>query len=386
MTAASYRDIFAFMTDGIDAFLREHLREHWTSHLEQKRAERRSFVDEEMFDLGFTFSYPVRQNALNSGELVRWTKGFDVADAVGRDVCGMLQEALDERHLPVRVTALVNDAVGTLMTRAYTSRDGRGETLMGAIFGTGTNGAYVESVAKIGKLKGADRSSTGRMIVNVEWGSFDNDLSVLPNTSYDVEVNAASNNPGVHMFEKRVSGMYLGDITRRVIRSLTQYTAAPLFASSSHRIPPDSPLYQPHGIDTSFMSAIEADNTPHLTASADHIQQALHLPAAPGYDDCLAVRAIVHAIGKRSARLSAVAVAAVIVWTRRLQSDGAVDIGADGTLVELYPGYQEMMREALGEVAGIGREGESRVSVGIAKDGSGVGAALGALIGAKARE
>ncbi len=40
------------------------------------------------------------------------------------------------------------------------------------------------------------------------------------------------------------------------------------------------------------------------------------------------------------------------------------------------------MREAFCEIEGIGREGEGRVRIGIAKDGSGVGAALIALVAA----
>ena len=63
----------------------------------------------------------------------------------------MLQDEIDALHLPVRVAALVNDTVGTLMARSYTS-PGKTGTLLGAIFGTGTNGAYVEKLSKVKKL------------------------------------------------------------------------------------------------------------------------------------------------------------------------------------------------------------------------------------------
>ena len=43
--------------------------------------------------------------------------------------------------------------------------------------------------------------------------------------------------------------------------------------------------------------------------------------------------------------------------------------------------FEERMRGALREL--IGEEGEKRVKIGLAKDGSGVGAALGALQAAK---
>ncbi len=51
--------------------------------------------------------------------------------------------------------------------------------------------------------------------------------------------------------------------------------------------------------------------------------------------------------------------------------------------MEYYPGFEEYIREALREVEGIGEAGERRVRIGIAKDGSGVGAALIALVAGK---
>ena len=40
--------------------------------------------------VGFGFSFAMEQRALNSGVLMKWTKGFDVAGVVGRDVVPML--------------------------------------------------------------------------------------------------------------------------------------------------------------------------------------------------------------------------------------------------------------------------------------------------------
>lgn len=61
--------------------------------------------------------------------------------------------------------------VGALLSRAYTS----GGCILGAIFGTGTNGAYVEEVANVTKLgNGKAATEGGYMIVNTEWGGFNN--------------------------------------------------------------------------------------------------------------------------------------------------------------------------------------------------------------------
>ena len=67
-----------------------------------------------------------------------------------------------------------------------------------------------------------------------------------------------------------------------------------------------------------------------------------------------------------------------------VNEDDVVDIGVDGSLVEFYPNFEEYIREALREIPEIGARGEKRIRIGIAKDGSGVGAALIALVADKA--
>ena len=47
-------------------------------------------------DLGFTFSFPVNQEGLNKGTLIRWTKGFDVKNVVGKDVVALLNSAMTD--------------------------------------------------------------------------------------------------------------------------------------------------------------------------------------------------------------------------------------------------------------------------------------------------
>lgn len=47
--------------------------------------------------------------------------------------------------------------------------------------------------------------------------------------------------------------------------------------------------------------------------------------------------------------------------------------------MEHYPGFEAYKREAMRAMDGIGEEGEARIVVGHAKDGSGVGAAITAL-------
>ncbi|KAL6538948.1 hypothetical protein OROMI_025274 [Orobanche minor] len=57
-------------------------------------------------ELGFTFSFPVMQTSINSGTLIRWTKGFSINDTVGQDVVGELTKALERKGVHMRVAAL----------------------------------------------------------------------------------------------------------------------------------------------------------------------------------------------------------------------------------------------------------------------------------------
>lgn len=470
MTAETSKELFSFLALQIEKFLKAHHEEHFHTHRRKSQAGI-EVPDADKFSLGFTFSFPVHQVGINEGSLIRWTKGFDIPDAVGKDVCKLLQDEIDALHLPVRVVALVNDTVGTLMARSYTS-PGKSGTLLGAIFGTGTNGAYVESLDRIVKLRtemaeSKYDKSTGQMVINTEWGSFDNAMTVLPNTKYDEDLDKESVNPGIQMYEKRISGMFLGEILRRALLALVQDPDVPIFAdtdssvndlSTTTGINSDSALYKQWGLDTSFLSTATGDGSAGLRLTRQALNKDLGIHAASA-EDAETVKALATAIGKRSARLAAVAIGATIIQSGKLTptpmesisttvssiataikenlkiavdtitgttpvseaklatpstitnatatdssikttadlptspeasashsaaDEATIDIGVDGSLVEFYPGFEEYIREALREIPEIGVAGEKRVRIGIAKDGSGVGAALIALVAERA--
>jgi len=418
MVAKTSKELFSFLAKQIEAFLKLHHEEHYAGTLRRREGKPGEPEDEEIFNLGFTFSFPVHQIGINKGMLMRWTKGFDIQDAVGKDVCALLQQEIDELHLPVKVAALVNDTVGTLMARSYTS-PGKTGTLLGAIFGTGTNGAYVEKLDKVKKMSkdtsdGAYDKSTGEMIVNTEWGSFDNSLRTLPNSPYDVQLDKDSVNPGIQMFEKRVSGMFLGELLRLALLKLIKDPNVPLFTDdnsssndvhSTTQIHDDSPIWKQWGLDTSLLSVCAGDDKPGNQMLRQELDK--YKISAVSREDAEAVREIAGAIGRRAARLAAVAIAGIVINTGRLEkSSGSatteqksgiepargdveategdeIDVGVDGSLVEFYPNFEKYIREALRAVPEIGAKGEKRVRIGIAKDGSGVGAALIALVAGK---
>lgn len=171
------------------------------------------------------------------------------------------------------------------------------------------------------------------------------------------------------MFEKRVSGMFLGEILRQVLGSMVK--TANLFGGKS-----STPLNTQYGISTASMSAIARDSTSSLDQVGETIKTAFGIPEST-IDDRKAVKLVADAIVRRSARLAAVAISAVSDHTGRFDKateENPVDVGADGSLVEFYPNYIGMCLAACQEI--LDNNASKRIRIGLAKDGSGVGAAL----------
>lgn len=376
----SSKDLFSYLARRTLAFIKKYHPEALAPNVE----------DIPTMKLGFTFSYPVNQTSLDSGTLIRWTKGFKIADTVGKDVVQLFQEALNEQAIPfVKIVALTNDTVGTLLSHCYASEGGSlcsgeiSEPIIGCIFGTGTNGCYSEEISKIKKLPADVRGklvSEGKthMVVNTEWGSFDNECKVLPTTKYDIDVDQKfSANPGFHLFEKRVSGMYLGEILRNILVDL--HSRGLIFSQYGSYDQLPHRLKTPLDLSSEVLSHIEIDDSHDLSETELSLLQSLRLPT--NVSERKAIRKLVRAISRRSAYLSAVPIAAILTKTGALNKryHGEVEIGCDGSVVEYYPGFRSMIRHALA-LSPIGSEGERKVHLRIAKDGSGVGAALCALV------
>src|SRR5690606_7658042 len=193
--------------------------------------------------------------------------------------------------------------------------------------------------------------------------------------------------------EKRVSGMFLGEIVRLAVVDMLRNDEISLFRDtnsstndwqSTTTVSAQSPLWKQWGVDSAIMSVAAADHTPELSILRQELEASLHV-YSPSLEDAQAFKAIANAVGRRAARLSAVAIGAIVLQSGKLDdpNEEVIDIGVDGSLVEHYPFFRDMIYEALKVIDGIGPVGADKIRIGIAKDGSGVGAALIALIAAK---
>jgi hexokinase len=199
------------------------------SFIEDEKKKGKTITISAKFPLGFTFSFPVDQQGVAKGTLIKWTKGFTTTGVEGQDVVALLNNAFKQRNINVEVVALANDTVGTMVTRSY--EDPNCE--VGVILGTGSNACYAEKVSNIKKFTGQPLKG-GIMIVNMEWGgkhyclacidyeAFGDGKNILKQSSADKQLDKASLNPGFQLFEKMISGMYLGEIARLAIVELQQ--------------------------------------------------------------------------------------------------------------------------------------------------------------------
>ncbi|KAI9317975.1 hexokinase-domain-containing protein [Dichotomocladium elegans] len=340
-------DLCDFIASSVDAFLQE--RPHLTGkHLE----------------LAYTFSFPILQTAINRGTLKQWTKGFSCKNAVEKDVAILLQEALSRRGLPVHIAAIVNDTVGTLLAHAYRHP----ETAMGVIMGTGSNACYYEKIDKIQKWTRPENIEDDEMVVNMEWGAFDNERRVLPMTQYDNKLNRESRNVHQQLYEKMVAGMYLGEIARNAMISLIDHML--LFSGES------SPSMNTQwAFETAYLTQIECDTSKDLSRTRDILENTMGIPLTTLADRQI-VKHVCGFVGRRAARLVACGLSGVLSHCGQIGQPTVVAI--DGSLFEKYSHFEAYTREAMEEM--FGQASVEKIRFDHAKDGSGLGAAIIAMI------
>uniref|UniRef100_A0A8C1TKN4 Hexokinase-2 n=1 Tax=Cyprinus carpio TaxID=7962 RepID=A0A8C1TKN4_CYPCA len=287
-------------------------------------------IKDKKLPLGFTFSFPCQQTKLDESILVCWTKGFKASGVEGRDVVGLLRKAIKNRgDFDIDIVAVINDTVGTMMTCGYDDH----HCEIGLIIGTGTNACYMEEMRHLELVDGDE----GRMCVNMEWGAFGDDGALDDiRTEFDREIDAGSLNPGKQLFEKMISGMYMGELVRLVLVKMAK----------------DGLLFQGHTtpdllttghFQTSFISAIENNN--EGLVSAEQILRGLGLDPSP--EDCVATQRVCQIVSTRAAHLCAASLAAVL---RQIRDNKATDrlrttVGVDGSVYKNHPQFARRLNK-----------------------------------------
>ena len=157
-------------------------------------------------NIGFCFSYAVEMSPNKDGRLIRFSKEVKAKEVEGQLVGENLNRALvsmglgSEKHI-----VLLNDTVVTLLAGVGYQNRSFG-SYIGFILGTGTNTCYVEKNTNIKKTKNLDLLKS--QIINTESGNF----GKIKQGKIDVAFDKSTVNPGIHKFEKMISGAYLGPL------------------------------------------------------------------------------------------------------------------------------------------------------------------------------
>uniref|UniRef100_A0AAQ4S6M3 hexokinase n=1 Tax=Gasterosteus aculeatus aculeatus TaxID=481459 RepID=A0AAQ4S6M3_GASAC len=290
------------------------------------------------------------------GVLITWTKRFKASGVEGMDVVKLLNKAIKKRgDYDADIMAVVNDTVGTMMTCGFD--DQRCE--VGIIIGTGTNACYMEELRHIDLVEGDE----GRMCVNTEWGAFGDDGRLEDiRTEFDREIDRGSLNPGKQLFEKMVSGMYLGELVRLILVKMAREGL--LFEG---RITPD--LLTRGRIETKQISAIEKSKE-GLNKTREILTS---IGVEPSDDDCIAVQHVCAIVSFRSANLIAASLAGILL---RLKENKGVarlrtTVGIDGSLYKMHPQYARRLHKTVRRLVP-----DADIRFLLSESGSGKGAAM----------
>lgn len=168
---------------------------------------------EEDMPIGYCFSYPAESMPDGDAKLLRWTKGVDIKEMIGKPVGRPLMDYFNQKSASAKFTDIkvINDTVASLF--AGLTQSGY-DAYIGLIVGTGTNMATFIHADKITKLD-PSLKATGLIPVNLESGNFHPPHM----TGIDETVDKNSGSEGRQRFEKAVSGMYLGEILKAAFPS-----------------------------------------------------------------------------------------------------------------------------------------------------------------------
>ncbi|PNY13102.1 putative hexokinase-like 2 protein [Trifolium pratense] len=259
-----------------------------------------------------------------------------------------LSRALKKHGKKMHVFALVDDTIGGLAGGRYYNKD----NVAAITLGMSTNAAYVEP---------AQQSNSNELIISMEWGNFRS--SHLPLTPFDTSLDAESSNPGSGIFEKLISGMYLGEIVRRVLLKMAQETA--LFGSN---VPPK--LLTPYSLRSPDMAAMHQDTSEDREVVSEKLNEVFGItsssPMAREF-----VAEVCDIVTERGARLAGAGIVSIIKKLGRIENKKSVVI-VEGGLYEHYRIFRNYLHSSVWEM--LGNDLSDNVIIEHSHGGSGTGA------------
>jgi hexokinase len=273
-------------------------------------------LKDEFENIGFCFSYPATIMPDYDGRLLHWTKEIKIPELVGKHIGEGLLKGLVSRGIRGKKVVLLNDTVAALLAGLAEGQTFNASSYIGFILGTGTNTAYVEQNENIGKLDGY--LGEGTQVINVESGGF----SAFKRGCFDLNLDEQSENPGGHVFEKLISGVYMGSLSLELLQALAERD---VFSASG-------------GAALSIMKDLSTIHIDNLTADNGREVGVLGSEAFTQADREI-MKTVFSAVVDRAALLTAVNILAAVVKSGAGQDeDRPVCINIDGSTY--YKTYQ----------------------------------------------
>ncbi|KAI8084275.1 uncharacterized protein B0P05DRAFT_466758 [Gilbertella persicaria] len=324
--------------------------------------------------MGVCWSFPVDQTSISGGKILRMGKGFTIDGVEGYDLASLFEQSFRRKGVNVKVMALLNDTVGTLVAHAYTNPDAR----VGFIYGTGVNAAYPEKVSRMIKLQGQHQNyaEDTKMLVNTEIDIFGSD-AYLPRNRYDKELDANHSQPDFQLYEKMMSGACIGELVR--LAALDLIKEGSLF--DGHQ-----PLEFEKAMEfgTAITSDIESRLNDAKEVRLEHFESLFHFQDdyKVTEQDLDLVTELCTIVSNRAARLAGAAMASLIEQQQDLlEGTGPIVIGVNGSTYEKYPTMHHRIYQSLAEW--FGSQVSQRIKVELATDGGSIGGALIAMLAEK---
>ncbi|KAI8534664.1 hypothetical protein RHMOL_Rhmol10G0107700 [Rhododendron molle] len=350
--AASSKELFDYIALRLSVFISTH-------------SESTEDASSNQTKLGFTISYPVDQVSASSGAGIKW-QSLSVDDTVefpqpymslsiGKELVDEMNQALEKHGVDMRVFALIDEAIGDLAGGRYYKK----ETFAAISLGMGTNAAYVESAQAVPKW-GNPSPKSGELVINMQWGGFTS--SHLPISEFDASLDAESSNPGSQIFEKLISGMYLGEVVRRVLLKMAKETA--LFGET---IP--SKLAVPYVLRSPDMAAMHQDTSEDHEVVDEKLREIFRITnSTPMAREVVAE--VCDIVAERGARLAGAGIVGIIKKLGRIANKRSV-VTVEGGLYEHYRVFRNYLHSSVWEM--LGNELSDNVIIEHSHGGSGAG-------------
>ncbi|KAK7263297.1 hypothetical protein RJT34_30884 [Clitoria ternatea] len=283
--------------------------------------------------LGFTLSYPVDESIpFFATTLQRKSSNSPVRKGLVKD----LNRALTNHGMKMHVSSLVDDTIGGLAGGRYYNRD----CVAAISLGTTTNAAYVEPTEEVASDL-TQSPNSNELVLSMEWGNFNSPH--LPVTSFDDSLDAESSHPGTWIFEKLISGWYLGEIVRRVLLKLVQETT--LFGNT---VPPK--LMTPYLLRSHDMAAMHQDTSEEHEVVSEKLREIFGISSCSGEAREI-VAEVCDIVTERGARLAGAGIVAIVKKLGRIENGRSV-VTVEGELYEHYRIFRNYLHSSVWEMLG----------------------------------